>query len=250
MIRIKDVTFAYAGKPPIFSSFNWNVTHGERWCIIGPSGCGKTTLLYLLAGLRRPAHGTVDVNGKALEQPRSLTGLILQDYGLLPWATAQENVALGLKIRGINGARRTETVREWMERLDIAHVSGNYPAELSGGQRQRVAIARTLALNPDLLLMDEPFASLDALTRENLQELTLTLGQRMPLTTILVTHNIEEAVFMGKKILVLKHPPVSNPIVIDNSASGSTDFRGKPAFYRKCEDIREALEESFNEQRA
>src|SRR3990172_5259864 len=112
MVEIKELHFSYPGKAPIFRSFNWRVERGERWCIIGPSGCGKTTLLYLMASLRRPSSGAIYIDGDLLKKPRSLTGLILQDYGLLPWATAQENVALGLRIRDINGTRRRVKVQQ------------------------------------------------------------------------------------------------------------------------------------------
>jgi len=171
MIRVENVSFAYPGKEVIFQSFSWQVEKGESWAIIGPSGCGKTTLLYLLAGLRLPQEGAVLVNGQMVRRPRRQTGLILQDYGLLPWATVHQNTALGLTIRGVREPQRQAIVTQWLARLDIADVSAQYPSQLSGGQRQRAAVARTLALEPDLLLMDEPFSSLDALTREGLQNM-------------------------------------------------------------------------------
>jgi len=200
MIALEDLTFAYPGQPPIFQGFSWSVEHDEAWAVIGPSGCGKSTLLYLLAGLRQPDSGHVRVNGQALQRPRPQTGLILQDYGLLPWATVADNAALGLRVRRFYGpdgrhapsgdriqpAEVEDRVAYWLERLGIAPLRDQFPAQISGGQRQRTAIARTLAMNPDLLLMDEPFSSLDALTREDLERLTVELREETGVTTVVV----------------------------------------------------------------
>src|SRR4030042_4559438 len=204
MVAFENVCFYYHRNVPIIHDFNLEIGEGEICAIIAPSGYGKTTLLYLLAGLYLPVSGRISVKGSPLSEPRLSTGLILQDYGLLPWATAFDNVSLGLRIRDVNSKKTIEITREWLEKLNITLVSHHYPPELSGGQRQRVAIARTLAISPDLLLMDEPFASLDALPRESLQNLIIDLHNEMPtITVVLVTHSIEEAVFLGKKILVI-----------------------------------------------
>ena len=185
MITVSNLTFSYPSGEAIFEGFSWQVAHGEAWAVIGASGCGKSTLLMLIAGLQQPTGGSVQVNGQALDRPRPRTGLILQDYGLLPWATVRENAALGIRIRRFYGPDGKHTPKDenlsalntrvdyWLDRLKIASVANQYPNQISGGQRQRVAIARTLALQPDLLLMDEPFGALDAMTRENLQALTL-----------------------------------------------------------------------------
>jgi len=242
MIKIEKLCFLFRKEYPIFLDFNCSIARGERWSVIGPSGCGKTTLLYLLAGLYSPTSGKVNIDGSLLSGPRISTGLILQDYGLLPWATAFDNISLGLKIRRIDNQKVNQVTGEWLSRLDIAAVSDHYPAELSGGQRQRVAIARALALEPDLLLMDEPFASLDALTREELQNLTIGLWESMFSTIVLVTHNIEEAVLLGKRIMVLRHPPNTEPIIIENAGSGNSSYREMPDFTEKCREVRESVE--------
>ncbi|MBA7575093.1 Aliphatic sulfonates import ATP-binding protein SsuB [subsurface metagenome] len=246
MIEVEKLCFAYQTESPIFTDFNWSATQGERWSVIGPSGCGKTTLLYLLAGLLLPASGKINIDGSLLTQPRLSTGLILQGYGLLPWATASKNIALGLRLRQVDKERINQLTEVWLTRLGIESVSHHYPAELSGGQQQRVAIARTLVLEPDLLLMDEPFASLDALTREDLQNSLISLGENMPLTMVLVTHNIEEAVFLGKRILVLKHPSNTKPIIVENPGAGYSEYRKTSDFTQKCKEVRGLVDRSVS----
>lgn len=242
MIKIEQLYFGYVSGAPVFADFNWNVAPAERWSVIGPSGCGKTTLLYMLAGLRIPASGRINIGGRSLLSPRLSTGLILQSYGLLPWATALDNVTLGLKIRRLNNGEINRVSMEWLTNLGVSDVSDRYSVELSGGQQQRVAIARTLALNPDLLLMDEPFGSLDAITREEMQNLVLELWESFSSTMVLVTHNIEEAVFLGKKIMILTRPPNGTPTIIDNNKSGYIKYRDTTDFVEKCEEIRKLVE--------
>jgi ABC-type nitrate/sulfonate/bicarbonate transport system ATPase subunit len=242
MITIDGLEFGYAPGQSIFQGFSWRAGPGDAWAIIGPSGCGKSTLLYLLAGLRRPRGGHIAVAGEALAGPRAATGLILQDYGLLPWLTARDNVGLGLRIRGLPGHRASAVVSAWLERLGLREAAARYPSQLSGGQRQRVAIARTLALEPDLLLMDEPFSSLDAISREDLQDLTLSLGIEGQATTVLVTHNIEEAAYLARRILVLPRPPIARAAVIENPGGGRLEYRREAAYLAVCDQIRQAIE--------
>ncbi|MCC6147639.1 MAG: ATP-binding cassette domain-containing protein [Anaerolineaceae bacterium] len=228
MIDLQNVSFGYGRGKRIFEGFSWSAKRGEAWVVLGSSGCGKSTLLYLLAGLVHPEEGKVRVGDELLERPRPRTGLILQDYGLLPWATVQDNIALGLRVRQFYGPdgrhaprdektpQINEKVEEWLEQLGLQEVAASYPGQISGGQRQRAAIGRTLALNPDLLLMDEPFASLDAPTREGLQRLTLRLNEESGLTTVVVTHSIEEAALLGRRVLVLGLPPNRTARVVKN----------------------------------
>lgn len=225
MIQLENVTFQFPQGTVVFQDFNWKVAKGEAWSVLGPSGCGKTTLLYLLSGLQIPTSGSIIINNAPLIRPRPRTGLILQDYGLLPWATVRQNAELGLQLRdfyGPDGKHAPETtipagdVDFWLNRLGLDSVEDQYPQKISGGQRQRTAIARTLVLEPDLLLMDEPFSSLDAPTREGLQDLTIELCLEHRLTLIIVTHAIEEAALLGRKILLLKSPPNQKTITIDN----------------------------------
>ena len=249
MISIQNLHFQY-GNAPIFENFTWQVQRAETWAILGPSGCGKTTLLYLLAGLRHPQGGTVSINDQPLTRPRPQTGLILQDFGLLPWATVRQNAELGFQVRsfygadGVHAPLNLSTVKSadfWLERLGLGLVADQYPAQLSGGQRQRTAIARTLALQPDLLLMDEPFSALDAPTRENLQNLTLELCAEQNLTLITITHAIEEAAVLGRKILLLGNPPNRRPKIIENPGAGQPGFRNSAQYLDLCKRLREEM---------
>jgi len=201
MIEIKGLTFSYGGQPPIFRGFNWNVTRGEAWSVIGPSGCGKTTLLYLLAGLRRPHSGQIVIDGSLITRPRPRSGLVLQDHGLLPWSTVRQNARLGLTIwdfygsdgkhapadRNLGTQQAEQRVDYWLEKLGIRSLQNQFPAKLSRGQRQRTAIARTLVTEPDLLMLDEPFSALDAPTRDDLETEVISLRREMNLTYLIVT---------------------------------------------------------------
>jgi len=255
MIAIKDLTFAYSGQPPIFQGYRLHVSRGEALSIIGPSGCGKTTLLYLLAGLRHPQSGTISIDDKPISRPRPRSGLVLQDHGLLPWQTVRENARLGLTIWGFYGSdgrhapadeklvpnQADQRVDDWLKKLGIDGLRDQYPLQISRGQRQRTAIARTLAMKPDLLLMDEPFSALDAPTREDLQKFIITLHAASDLTYIIVTHDIEVAVVMGKKILVLHKGCNKEARIMHNACAGFTDGRMQGEFQQQCEDLRNLL---------
>jgi NitT/TauT family transport system ATP-binding protein len=250
MIQIENLSFHYAHAAPIFAGFDWQVAKGEAWAVLGPSGCGKSTLLSLLAGLLQPTAGRLSIDGQPLSRPRPQTGLIIQDYGLLPWATVRENAGLGLRIRNFYGPDGThapvdstpsQDVQFWLERLGLVDVAGQYPGQTSGGQRQRTAIARTLALNPDLLLMDEPFSSLDAPSRESLQKLMLELCAENNLTMLVVTHAIEEAAVLGQKILLLSQPPNRQAEIIENPGSAQADYRESASYQLVVRHLRERL---------
>ena len=251
MISIRSINFAYSNLSPLFEKFSLEISRGETWAILGPSGCGKTTLLYLLAGLRFPTSGSIEIDQQQITRPRPHSGLILQDYGLLPWSTVRENVELGLRVRKFYREDGTHapvnfqpenSVSYWMKRLGIDAVADKYPSQLSGGQRQRTAIARTLALEPDLMLMDEPFSSLDAVTREDLQNLTLSLCAEKQLTLVVVTHAIEESVVLGKKILLLDEVPTRVAHVFENPAGGMDGHRGSNKYQELCNLLRREMQ--------
>jgi ABC-type nitrate/sulfonate/bicarbonate transport system ATPase subunit len=250
-ISLDSISYAYGQGGLLFQDFSWQAAQGEAWAVLGPSGCGKTTLLYLLAGLRFPTRGRVLVDGQELSRPRPHTGLILQDYGLLPWASVRQNAALGLQVRQFYGPdgrhapadfKPEHDVSPWLERLGLLDIQHKYPGQISGGQRQRTAIARTLALQPDLLLMDEPFSSLDAPTREDLQKLSLELWVEQNLTMVIVTHSIEEAAVMGQKILLLGYPPNRQALVIDNPQVFEHNFRDTPTYLALVRRLRQQME--------
>jgi NitT/TauT family transport system ATP-binding protein len=249
MINIESLTFHYKSTQ-IFENFNWQVLNGDSWAVLGPSGCGKSTLLALVAGLRFPQTGRIRINDQTLVRPRPQTGLILQDYGLLPWATVRQNIGLGFELRTFYGADgihapldlpELTSISTWLERLGLTDVADKYPSQISGGQRQRTAIARTLALKPDLLLMDEPFSSLDAPTRESLQQLTLELIYEQGITLVLVSHSIEEAAILGQKILLLDEPPNRKAQIIDNPHAGKPGYRDSDDFQVLCRELRQLM---------
>lgn len=256
-VSVRGLEYRYGTESaPVFSEFDWTVEQGEMWSLIGPSGCGKTTLLYLIAGLRQPQAGQVLVSGTVVPRPRASTGLILQEHGLLPWATVRANATLGLRMGRLYRNKQTnsdqprpyppalalEEADHWLERLGIAHLADKYPAQLSGGQRQRVAIARTLCLRPELLLMDEPFNALDPLIRRDLQDLMVELQAELGITIILVTHSVEEAAFLGRRILLLGHPPTQRAQSIDNPGAGAPGFRVTPSFAHMVQTIHTRLD--------
>lgn len=245
MIKIKNLTVEYRnfnGKLKALDRVNLEVKKGESCAIIGPSGCGKTTLLYVLSGLVPFSSGKVLINREPVKAKRKKTALILQDYGLLPWKTVWDNTVLGLSIRKISPSRQRDKVTEILKSLELYHFRNYYPGQLSGGMRQRVAIARALTLEPDLFLMDEPFSALDAITREELQGLLLNLWQETPSTILLVTHSIEEAVYLGQRIVVFSPGPGTITANINNPYFGDVMLKHRPEFYRLCNQVRSLLE--------
>jgi NitT/TauT family transport system ATP-binding protein len=192
-----------------------------------------------MAGLIAPSSGKVLINGEELRSPRKETGVILQNGGLLPWKTAWDNVALGLKARGIDKTTISRKVTSILEELGILEHRDKYPNQLSGGQRQRVAIARTLVLEPDLLLMDEASSALDAINREHIQNLILKLYMKNPTTMVMVTHSIEEAVFLGQTIVIMERAAIKH--MIENPYFGDEDIRSKPEYYNICLEVRKWL---------
>ncbi len=183
------------------------VAAGEFLTVVGPSGCGKTTLLNILAGLIPPTRGAVLVDGRPVVGPGRDRGVVFQEFAILPWRTVERNIAHGLEIQGVPRAERAGTVRRFVELVGLTGFEGKYPHELSGGMKQRVAVARTLAANPEVMLMDEPFASVDAQTRITLQEELNVISQATRKTILFVTHNVEEAVFLGDRCCVLSRHP-------------------------------------------
>lgn len=238
MIEVKDLSFAYQ-KEKILENVNLKVEKGESLAVIGPSGCGKTTLLYLLAGLEKAEQGAIEINSEPLQGVRDQSAVILQDYGLFPWKTVYNNLALGLKIRGCQAAEIKMKVNSALARLKISELKNKFPGELSGGQKQRVAVGRSLVLEPDLLLMDEPFSALDALTREEMQNLILEIHGRDNFSFVLVTHDIAEAAFLGHKIVVIKAGKIVE--TLENPHFGEKNLREKEEFFELQKKLRNLM---------
>jgi ABC-type nitrate/sulfonate/bicarbonate transport system ATPase subunit len=245
MLEISRCTAGYDGRAAL-DAVSLSVGSGRTGCIIGPSGCGKTTLLTVAAGLKAADEGSVTLDGAPVTPGDRRVGLIIQQYGLFPWFTAIDNVTLGLRIRGWDARARREGAMRELERVGLGDCADRYPFQLSGGQQQRVAIARSLALEPVLLLMDEPFSALDAMSRESLQEILLSSLRERDLTVLLVTHSIEEAVYLGSTIWLMAGSPGRIVASYDNPRQGSPGYREDPGFFRLCTKIRHTM----NQQRA
>ena len=184
-----------------------DVAEGELLAVVGPSGCGKSTLLSIIAGLVVHTRGDVRLDGRPVQGPGPDRGVVFQEFAILPWRTVERNIAHGLEIQGVTKAEREETVRHFVELVGLVGFEKKYPHELSGGMKQRVAVARTLAANPEVMLMDEPFAAVDAQTRITLGEELNAIAQATKKTILFVTHNVEEAVFLGDRCCVLSRRP-------------------------------------------
>ncbi|KKB76777.1 hypothetical protein VW35_18305 [Devosia soli] len=200
-------TFARAGEPTI-SDFSLTVAPGELVSILGPSGCGKTTLLRLVDGLLSLDAGSIHIGGTP-PQPSRRIGFVFQSFRLIPWATVLDNVAFPLELAGIARHEREDIARHWLDRVGLGRNGKSYPSELSGGMKQRVALARAFAGDPDVLLLDEPFASLDAQTREIMQLELLRLWEERKLTALFVTHSVEEAILLADRVVVMGPAPAS-----------------------------------------
>lgn len=212
-ISLSDISYAY-GEQKILDSITFTAAAGEFVCLLGPSGCGKSTLLRLLAGLARPSAGALTLDGDPISGPGLDRGVVFQDYSLFPWMTTGQNVVLALEqaFPGRTKAEQRETAQEYLEMVGLADVFHKLPGALSGGMRQRVAIARAFAINSPVLLMDEPFGALDAITRARLQDLLLQLWQQNAAerkTVFFVTHDVEEAILLASRVVVMGLNPGS-----------------------------------------
>ncbi|MGY2224865.1 ABC transporter ATP-binding protein [Pseudomonas gingeri] len=209
-IAIDGLSIHLGNGPEAFEAvqaLSFDVTPGEFVCILGPSGCGKSTLLGALAGHLTPSGGSLQVDGQPVDGPSPSRGMVFQQHTLLPWRRVLDNVAFGLKMQGIGKAERQRQAREFLGWVGLEGFAGHWPSQLSGGMQQRVEIARVLINRPKLLLMDEPFGALDAQTRSQMQELLLDIWGRIQTTVVFVTHDIDEALFLADRILVMSPRP-------------------------------------------
>jgi NitT/TauT family transport system ATP-binding protein len=206
MIRLEGVAKSY-GALQVLKEVNLDVAKGEFLVLLGASGCGKSTMLNMISGFEPPTQGRIIVNGRVVKDVEPACGMVFQQYALFPWKTVSENVAFGLKMRGVGKAERREAARRHIEAVGLKGFEGSYPGALSGGMKQRVSIARVLANDPDVMLLDEPFAALDAMTRQVLQEQLLSIYEKSGKTIVFITHSIDEALLLSTRMIVMGAKP-------------------------------------------
>lgn len=210
MIDVSNVTISFEEENQthvILDDVSLNIEKGEFICLLGPSGCGKSTLLNAMAGFLKPTSGEIKIENQIVQKPSMKYVTIFQNYGLLPWRTVQKNVELGLETQKYSKEKKAQIASHYLKMVGLEHAAQKRPAQLSGGMQQRVAIARALAVEPDILFMDEPFGALDAITRMKLQTDILEIAQDTKKTVVFVTHDIEEAVFLADRIVIMSANP-------------------------------------------
>lgn len=210
IVKIDHVEKIYQGRSGEVVALNgvdMEIGENEFVCVVGPSGCGKSTLLNIIAGLERPTSGRVCVKGKEVVNPGSERGVIFQQYALFPWLTVKKNVKFGLKLRGVKEPELSEIADKYIRLVGLEEFGDSYPKELSGGMKQRVAIARAYAVNPEILLMDEPFGALDAQTRTQLQTELLETWEKEKKTCFFITHDVEEAIILAQRVVIMSARP-------------------------------------------
>lgn len=218
LIEIVDVAKSFTKEDSdvtALENVNFEVHEGEFQCIVGPSGCGKSTLLRVIAGLCTPTSGVVKFKGVPVRGPHPKISMVFQSFALLPWKTVQENVELGLKLRGVGKFERRRASKEHLDMVGLSSFATSYPVELSGGMKQRVGFARALATDPEVVLLDEPFSALDELTASKLRNETLRLWRNMQKTFVMVTHSISEAVELAERVVVLTASPAMVREIVD-----------------------------------
>lgn len=234
-VEIKNVVKKFntrKGEIIALNGVDLDIAENEFICVVGPSGCGKSTLLNIIAGLDRPTEGEVTVNNQVVEKPGPDRGVIFQQYALFPWLTVQKNVEFGLKLKGYSKEKCAREASKYIEMVGLKDFAHAYPKELSGGMKQRVAIARGYAINPEVLLMDEPFGALDAQTRTQLQSELLHTWQTEKKTCFFITHDVEEAVILSQRVVIMSARPgrIKNIVDIDIPYPRTQETKMTPRF--------------------
>lgn len=217
-VKIDNVVKKYntrKGEMIALNGVNLEIRENEFICVVGPSGCGKSTLLNIIAGLLEPTSGQVLVDGKPVEGPGPERGVVFQQYALFPWLTVLKNVEFGLKLKGVTGEQATAEAMKYLKMVQLEQFANSYPKELSGGMKQRVAIARAYAVNPEVLLMDEPFGALDAQTRTQLQSELLVTWEQEKKTCFFITHDVDEAIILAQKVIIMSARPGRIKEIVD-----------------------------------
>jgi len=232
MVEIENLGKRYGAGQPVLGGIHLSVAKGEFVTLIGPSGCGKSTVLKLISGLTPATSGSIRVDGMAPKDAREIISYIFQDATLLPWRTVEQNVGLGLELEGVARRTREQKTAALLDLVGLGHVAKSYPRQLSGGMKMRVSIARALATNPRLLLMDEPFAALDEMSRDRLNEEILRLQAEQKWTAVFVTHSVSEAIFLSTRIIVLAPNPgrVHAEVAVDLPVPRTAALRDAPEF--------------------
>lgn len=241
-IVVKAITKEYRMKTGLFQALqqvSLHVLQNEFVSLVGPSGCGKSTLLRIIAGLDEPTSGTMTVSGHPIEGSGADRGMVFQSYTLFPWLTVRENIEFGLSLKKMPKKQRKEISDHYLKLVSLIPFADSYPKELSGGMKQRVAIARALANSPEVLLMDEPFAALDAQTKSDMQELLLEIWEREKTTVLFITHDIEEAIFLSQRVYVMQSHPgrIEKEVMIPDNLRRHKHIRDSDAFIRLKREI-------------
>jgi len=247
LLAVEDLSMSYrqpGGRLPVLNGLSFQVTEGEFVCLVGASGCGKTTLLRLVAGLERPTVGQVRLAGQVVDRPRRTVGLVFQEPTLMTWRTVEANVTLPLEVAGVATGQARRQAQALLDLVGLSGFEAAYPAQLSGGMAQRVSIARALIHDPEILLLDEPFGSLDALTRERMNLELLRIWQTRRKTVIMVTHNIQEAILLADRVLVMTVRPgqITANLPVTLPRPRSQDQIYGDAFTELARRVREAID--------
>ena len=224
-------------------NINLHVETGEFVCVVGASGSGKSTLLRLVAGLDKPTSGMITVDGQQITGPGADRGMVFQRYTLYPWMNVRDNVGFGLKLQGLSKIKRYQEIAYYLDIVGLNGFAKSYPKELSGGMKQRVAIARALATNPKILLMDEPFGALDIQTKENMQQFLLEIWRKTGCTILMITHDVEEAVFLSQRVYILSASPgtVRQEVQIDLPYERDYLIKRQTKFHAQADEIKDLL---------
>ncbi len=244
-IEVNDASKTFIQNGKVFTAFehiSLGIEKGEFICLLGPSGCGKSTLLNAIAGFEPVTEGRITIEGKEVQEPSIKNVTIFQNYGLLPWRSVLKNVELGLETKGISKVARKEIASKYIDLVGLSKFKDSHPRQLSGGMQQRVSIARALAVNPDIIFMDEPFGALDAITRMKLQDDILSICKDQQKTIIFVTHDIEEAVFLADRIVIMTPNPGKIKCVVNVPLETGNRDRTSSNFLR----VRDKIFEIFN----
>ncbi|MFD2616423.1 ABC transporter ATP-binding protein [Terrilactibacillus laevilacticus] len=246
-VTIQNIQKVYKGKTDVLAvdTINFNIMENEFITILGPSGCGKSTLLRMVGGLEEQTSGHIYLGDQELVGPSSNRGMVFQAYSLFPWLTIEKNIQFGLKNKGMKEAERKEISDSYIELVGLKGFEKHYPNQLSGGMKQRVAIARALANDPEILLLDEPFGALDSQTRLIMQELLLNIWEKKKKTILFITHDVEEAIFLGSRVLVMTSRPgkIKEDISIELSHPRTYHVKSDPAFIKIKDHLTELIRE-------